>query len=58
MFFLANGKYFLARLKKKNWGEEEFSSTVSAENCRNKIFYFSKHIVFLHNLETICLEKT
>jgi hypothetical protein len=38
------------------WGRREFSITVSAENCRNKIFNFFKH-VFLHNQEIICLEK-
>ena len=54
MFFLTNGKYFLTR-KNLFWGEGEIS--ISAENCRNKIFYFFKHIFFLHNQETICLEK-
>jgi hypothetical protein len=58
MFFLANGKYLLTR---KNifffGGRGEFSITVTAENCRNKIFYLFKHIFFLHIQETICLEK-
>jgi hypothetical protein len=57
MIFLANGTYFLTRKNIFFWGEGEFSSTVSAENCRNKIFFFLIHIVFLHNQETICLEK-
>ena len=56
MFSLANGKYFLTRENIFFGGEGELSSIVSAEDCRNKIFFF-KHIVFLHNQETICLEK-
>ena len=62
MVFLANGKYFLTRKNiffggVEGGGRWEFSITVSAENCRNKIFYFFKYIFFLHNQETICLEK-
>ena len=59
MFFLANGKYSLNSLTRINifFGGGEFSITVSAENCRNKIFHFFKYIFFLHNQETICLEK-
>jgi hypothetical protein len=36
-FFLANGKYFF-NTEKLILGEGEFS--ISAEKCRNKIFFF------------------
>ena len=54
MFFLANGKYFLPR---KNLFLREREFIISAENCRSKIFHILKHILFLNNQETICLEK-
>ena len=54
MFFSRERKIFFTT-QKLILGEREFS--ISAENCRNKIFYFFKHIFFLHNQETICLEK-
>ena len=53
MFFSREWKIF-CNTEKLILGEGEYS--ISAENCRNKIYFF-KHIFFLHNQETICLEK-
>ena len=53
MFFSHERKIFF-NTEKLILGEGEYS--ISAENCRNKIYFF-KHIFFLHNQETICLEK-
>jgi hypothetical protein len=55
MFFSRERKIFF-NTQKLILGEGEFS--ISAENCRNKIFHFLKHILFLHNQETICLPFT
>ena len=55
MFFLANGKYFLTRFFLGGRGNLAVLSVLKTAEIKYLIFFI--RIVFLHNQETICLEK-
>jgi hypothetical protein len=57
MFFLVNGKYFLTRKNIFFGGRGNLAVLSVLKTEETKYFIFFKHIVFLHNQETICLEK-
>ena len=57
MFFLANGKYFLTRKNIFFGGRGNLAVLSVLKTAETKYFIFFIHIVFLHNQETICLEK-